>query len=244
MDLSLILVGDGVCGTRARDGLPLGVWGPLTRSSWITLLVSLRLAWWSTNHRLRSPIAAVSLPDSPVDLSERSLLCLRVFALNSCRDASWSLWKAANLFSTSALSISGESLSLPSSLSPSLLPSLSPSQSIPVTLSPSQSIPVTLSPLQSIPVTLSLSLDPLSEELRLVACLLLSVVWSTLLCFDKAIATRKAIRVAAAANKRKGDGPCCAPQSTLQRQGGGFIWAKAVPGCAGKNPVPGLPYCW
>ena len=39
------------------------------------------------------------------------------------------------------------------------------------------------------------------------------------------MAMRNAIRVAAAASKKKGDVPCCAPQSTLQRQGGGLIWA-------------------
>ena len=87
-------------------------------------LVSLRLTWCSTNRRMRLSIAAVSLPDSAADLSEKILLCLVVsavvVALNSCRDASCSLWKAANLFSTSALRISGESLSLPSSLPLSL----------------------------------------------------------------------------------------------------------------------------
>ena len=64
-------------------------------------------------------------------------------------------------------------------------------------------------------------------------------VRSTLLCFDVAIATRKAIRVAAAANRRKGDGPCCAPQSTLQRQGGGFIWVEVSPVVLGKILFPG-----
>ena len=39
------------------------------------------------------------------------------------------------------------------------------------------------------------------------------------------MAMRNAIRVAAAAMKKKGDVPCCAPQSTLQRQSGGLIWA-------------------
>ena len=120
----------------------------------MALMVSLKLTWCSTNRCLRLSIAAVSLPDSAADLSERILLCLAVsavvFARNSCRDASCSLWKAANLFSTSALRISGESLSLPSSLSLSLLLLLS--------------------------VPLPPSFDPLSEEVRLVASLLFLLV--------------------------------------------------------------------
>ena len=73
----------------------------------------------------------MSLPDSAADLSDRILRCRLVsavvVALNSCRDASCSLWKAAYLFSTSALVNAGEtlSLSLSLSLSSSLLLSLS-----------------------------------------------------------------------------------------------------------------------
>ena len=110
----------------------------------MALLVSLRLTWCSTKRRLRLSIAAVSLPDSAADLSDRILLCRLVsavvLALNSCRDASCSLWKAANLFSTSALRISGESLSLSLSLLLSLL--LSPSLSL--SLLPSVPLPLDL----------------------------------------------------------------------------------------------------
>ena len=104
----------------------------------MALLVSLRLTWCSTKRRLRLSIAAVSLPDSAADLSDRILLCRLVsavvFDLNSCRDASCSLWNATNLFSTSALRISSELLSLPLLLSLSLLLSL------PLSPSPSPSL--------------------------------------------------------------------------------------------------------
>ena len=55
-------------------------------------------------------------------------------ALKSCQDASCSLWKAANLLSTSALRVAGASLSLlsPLLLSLSLSLSLSPSMSLPL----------------------------------------------------------------------------------------------------------------
>ena len=80
----------------------------------------------------------MSLPDSAADLSDRILLCRLVsavvVALNSCRDPSCSLWKAANLFSTSALVNAGETLSLLLSLSLSLSPSLSLSLLPPVSL--------------------------------------------------------------------------------------------------------------
>ena len=53
-------------------------------------------------------------------------------ALKSCQDASCSLWKAANLLSTSALRVAGTLLSLLSPLLLSLSLSLSPSVSLPL----------------------------------------------------------------------------------------------------------------
>ena len=69
-------------------------------------------------------MAAVNLPDSAADLSARSLLCLKLFARNSCRDASCSLWNAVNWISTSDLICSAELFRLPLLLSPSLSLSL------------------------------------------------------------------------------------------------------------------------
>ena len=201
VDLSRILGGDGICGVRLWGGLPLGVCGPLPCRSWIALLMSLRFAWWSTNRRLRSSMAAVSLPVLlPTYLKGVSFAC-------SC-------WPG--ILAGMPPVLSGRPLTLfrrPSSAALwrrsvcrrwLLLPSLSP------------------------PLSLSLSSlsEVLPEELRLVEYLL-SAVGSTLLwlCFVAvATATRNAIRAAAAVNSRKGDNPCCAPQSTLQRQGSGFIW--------------------
>ena len=113
----------------------------------MALFVWLRLTCCSMNRRLRLSIAAVNLPDSAADLSNRILLCLVASAvvldLNSCRDASCSLWKAANLLSTSALMVTGEvygwlssllSLSPPSSLSVSLPSSLSLPEPLPLGL--------------------------------------------------------------------------------------------------------------
>ena len=61
----------------------------------MALFVWLRLTCCSMNRRLRLSIAAVSLPDSAADLSDRILLCrvasAVVFDLNSCKDASCSL---------------------------------------------------------------------------------------------------------------------------------------------------------
>ena len=160
LDLSLILGGDGVCGIRLLGGLPLGVCGPLPCRSWIALFVSLRFAWWSTNLRLRSAMAAVNLPYSAADLSESSLLSLELVARNSCRDASCSIWKAANLILTSVLSRSV------------------------VLLLPSLSLLLSLSLSLLLSISLSSSSDVLREELRLVGCLL-SAVGSTLssVCF-------------------------------------------------------------
>ena len=104
----------------------------------MALFVWLRLTCCSMNRRLRLSIAAVSLPDSAVDLSARILLCRVASAvvvdLNSCKDASCSLWKAANLLSTSALRVAGASLSLlsPLSLSLSLSLPVSPPVSLPL----------------------------------------------------------------------------------------------------------------
>ena len=76
------------------------------------------------NLLLRLSIAAVNLPDSVADRSDRILLCLWLSAvvvdLNSCRDASCSLWNAANRVSTSLRILAGEMLGLSSLLSPSL----------------------------------------------------------------------------------------------------------------------------
>ena len=160
----------------------------------------------------------MSLPDSAADLSDRIVRCrlvsVVVVARNSCRDASCSLWKAANLFTTSALVNAGETLSL------SLLLSLSSSLSL----------------LLSLPVSL-----PLEVLIREVCCLLLleTGFCCTLLCFDVAIAIKNAIRVAAAAMRKIGDGPCCAPQSTLHKQGGGLIWAVWGPVSLGETCSPG-----
>ena len=102
----------------------------------MALFVWLRLTCCSMNRRLRLSIAAVSLPDSAVDLSARILLCRVASAvvvdLNSCKDASCSLWKAANLLSTSALRVAGASLSLLSPLSLSLSLPVSPPVSLPL----------------------------------------------------------------------------------------------------------------
>ena len=58
------------------------------------------------------------------------------------------------------------------------------------------------------------------------------------------MAMRNAIRVAAATSRKKGDGPCCAPQSTLQRQGGGLIWAGELLVVPGKNSSLGYLFRW
>ena len=96
------------------------------------------------NRRLRLSIAAVNLPDSAADLSVRILLCrvasALVLVLNSCKEASCSLWKAVNLLSTSALMVSGETCRLLSTLSVSL--SLPLSSFLP--LLPWLSLPVSL----------------------------------------------------------------------------------------------------
>ena len=75
MDLSLILGGDGVGGVLlGGNGVPRGDCATPPRKSWIALLASLRSAWLSTYLRLRSSTAEVSLPDSAVLLSAKSLL--------------------------------------------------------------------------------------------------------------------------------------------------------------------------
>ena len=62
------------------------------------------------------------------------------------------------------------------------------------------------------------------------------------LCFGaNAVATRNAIRAAAADSNRNGGNPCDAPQSTLQRQGGGVIW-EDVPLVVGGSCVGVLPF--
>ena len=140
-DLSLVPGGEGVL-VGLRGGLPCGVWGPLLRSSWIALLVSRRCTWCSVNLLLRLSIAAVNLPDSAADRSDRILLCLlvsaAVLALNSCRDASCSLWNAANRVSTSLRMVAGEMRGLSPLLSPSLslllLSSLTLTLSVPLPL--------------------------------------------------------------------------------------------------------------
>ena len=110
----------------------------------MALFVWLRLTCCSMNRRLRLSICAVSLPDSAADLSVRILLCrvasALVLVLNSCKEASCSLWKAASLLSTSALMVSGETCRLLSTLSVSL--SLSLSSFLP--LLPWLSLPVSL----------------------------------------------------------------------------------------------------
>ena len=154
-------------------------------------------------------------------MSDRILRCRLVSALvdarNSCRDASCSLWNAANLVSTSALVNGLETLL-------SLLLSLSSSLSL----------------WSSLTLSLSLSLSvSLPFEVR--CFLLLEIEFcGTLLCFDAAIAIKNASRVAAAARSRIGDGPCCcAQQSTLHKQGGGLIWAVRSPVSLGKTRSPG-----
>ena len=107
------------------------------------LLVSRRFAWCSTNSRLRLSIAAVNLPDSAAVLSDRILLCrfvsAAVLALNSWRDASCSLWNAANLVSTSSLMVTGETQGWLSTL---LLLSLLLSVLLPLSLSLSVPLPL------------------------------------------------------------------------------------------------------
>ena len=69
MDLSLILGGGGVgADLHGADGIPHDDCDTLPRKSWIALVASLRSAWLSTNLRLRSSTAEVSLPDSAVVL--------------------------------------------------------------------------------------------------------------------------------------------------------------------------------
>ena len=84
----------------------------------------------------------------------------------------------------------------------------------------SVSLPVSLSVLLPVPVPLPLGL--LRSKLETILSLLPGVL---LLCFCPTNAMRRATRVAAAARRRIGEGPCCSPQSTLQRQGAGLIWA-------------------
>ena len=73
--VSLVLGGDGV-GTAllGGDGVPRGDADTLPRKSQMALLASPRSSWFSTNLRLRSSTAEVSLPKSAVVLSAMSLL--------------------------------------------------------------------------------------------------------------------------------------------------------------------------
>ena len=145
-------------------------------------------------------------------------------AQNSCRVTSWSLWNAANQISTSVRSCVGELFRLlPSSL-----------------LSMSLSLLLSL----SLSLLLSSSSELLLGEIQLVACWVSACVQSTRLCFcfvAVAIATRNAIRAAATDKSRNRGNPCDAPQSTLQRQGGGVIWEEyslcAARFCALESPL-------